>query len=247
MNSADLNLKMEKENGLENKIIKNPLTPITIKGVEYKLLTPQYESLLQILKETGTAKEDLKKYYNDADGNAQYFGIEITNNSITGLQMYGYAQMTKTPCINKFPYLKKLNLACNQIEEITNLEHLGNLQELYIGCNCITEIKGLENLAQLVILDLSENPITEIKGLNNLCSLEELYLSGNKINEIKGLENLSKLKKLYLIATQIIAIKGLENLTNLQTLGLGLNKISNNYDNKEIIEKLRQNNVEVNL
>jgi len=68
-----------------------------------------------------------------------------------------------------------------EINEITGLENLTNLQKLILDHNKIVEIKGLNQLKNLKELDLRFNNISEISGLEHLMNLQKLYLSGNPV------------------------------------------------------------------
>lgn len=105
--------------------------------------------------------------------------------------------------LDQFPNLVSLNLAENQITEISGLSDLKALRSLNLSDNKITEIKGLENLINLKTLILERNQISEIKGLENLENLNHLSLSNNNISELKGLENLTNLDTLYMFRNPI--------------------------------------------
>lgn len=106
--------------------------------------------------------------------------------------------------LEEFPHLVSLNLAENQITEISGLSDLKSLRSLNLADNEITEIKGLENLIKLKNLNLEQNQISEIRGLENLENLNYLGLSYNNISELKGLENLTNLDTLYLFHNPVI-------------------------------------------
>lgn len=48
-------------------------------------------------------------------------------------------------------------------------------------CNQISEITGLEHVSKLKLLELCDNKITRRKGLENLKNLVEVYLDGNPL------------------------------------------------------------------
>ena len=110
-----------KEDGLESKLPnyeqEDKITPLTIQGIEYQLLTYEYNNLMQILTETGTEIKELKKYKEGYPLN-KYFGIGIENYSITKLQINKY-ELTKMPLeIGKLTQLEYLDLGKNKISTI---------------------------------------------------------------------------------------------------------------------------------
>lgn len=129
--------------------------------------------------------------------------------------------------IKDFYWLKKLYLNNNQIEKISNLENLVNLEELKINSNKISRIQGLEALSKLTFLDLYENQIEVIENLENLSELKFLGFPNNNISNIQGLSHLKKLSRLWLDSNQIQSIEGLDTLENLTVLGLRSNRITN--------------------
>nr|MDO8119527.1 leucine-rich repeat domain-containing protein [Candidatus Sigynarchaeota archaeon] len=74
-----------------------------------------------------------------------------------------------------------LNLNSNEIQKITKLDRLINLERLLLSSNKITRIEGLHQLQNLKELDLSENSITRIEGLGQLKNIEHLVLWPNNI------------------------------------------------------------------
>lgn len=61
-----------------------------------------------------------------------------------------------------------LNLHCNSISTITNIQHLWRLHHLDLSSNVITYISHLEGLTELRTLNLSCNLISEVSGLKEL-------------------------------------------------------------------------------
>lgn len=127
-----------------------------------------------------------------------------------------------------------LNLATNEITEITNTDFAGltNLQVLRLSQNKISEFgdKALQGI-QLLELDLSSNQLTNIP---NLCvsksSLQILELSCNSIVQVEvGISNnMSELLMLNLECNEITEINNTDfaGLTKLEVLKLSKNKIS---------------------
>ena len=64
------------------------------------------------------------------------------------------------------------------------------LISINLHCNNISVIENLDRLQHLKHLDLSSNHITRIQGLGGLKSLKTLNLSCNELQIVEGLENL---------------------------------------------------------
>uniref|UniRef100_A0A183EFL0 Protein phosphatase 1 regulatory subunit 22 n=1 Tax=Gongylonema pulchrum TaxID=637853 RepID=A0A183EFL0_9BILA len=107
--------------------------------------------------------------------------------------------------------LIRLDLYDNQIEVISNLDELVNLEYLDMSYNRIKKIEGLSGLV--------------ISNLDELVNLEYLDMSYNRIKKIEGLSGLVNLRRLYLVHNKIDEIAGLESLTKLELLELGDNRI----------------------
>ena len=80
--------------------------------------------------------------------------------------------------VDTFFALKELNLAENQISDISAIGKLGQLTKLILRKNALTETEPLLHLLHLTDLDVSENPISQCK---NLAQLKNNY-DGKKLN-----------------------------------------------------------------
>jgi Leucine-rich repeat (LRR) protein len=150
----------EKKEDLESEITeksyekdynaKNPTIPITIEGTDYKLKTEQYKNLMQILEKIGTKIEEIEELADRLKFN-KYFGIEIENESITGLQITSYELNTMPEEITQLTKLQELNLRDNQLSELPDsIGQLTNLQELDLSNNQISSLP--EEITQLTKL-----------------------------------------------------------------------------------------------
>lgn len=129
--------------------------------------------------------------------------------------------------IEKFTNLTLLDLAGNDISEITPLANLKNLNNLSLTSNKITDIAPLQNLNKMEQLFLSANKISDISPIKDLTNLTSLLLSNNnKISNINLISNFTKLRILDIEELQLDDISMLKNLTNLQTLSFAKNKIT---------------------
>ncbi|RMZ96557.1 phosphatase 1 regulatory subunit 7-like [Brachionus plicatilis] len=90
--------------------------------------------------------------------------------------------------VEKFKFLKILDLSCNKIKKIENL-NFKSLNELRLYANQIEIIENLEQLIELQSLELQSNRIKKIgNSLSKLKKLEFLRLDQNNLNAIKSSE-----------------------------------------------------------
>ena len=109
--------------------------------------------------------------------------------SVMDLSLYdaGIATIAELHDLPQMRSLRSLNLHCNRISTITQLEHLTQLTYLNLSSNQVDSMSGLHTLAQLRTLDLSCNRIALIDGLATLPELQRLLLSYNRIGSLAGL------------------------------------------------------------
>ncbi|CAI2161907.1 5557_t:CDS:10 [Funneliformis geosporum] len=161
------------------------------------------------------------------------------------LVLVGKVEKLREEHASKNPSLKKnTNYPEEKRNEITDLEHVGNIKELNLSDNYLRNLEFIDNLnhpENLIILNIDDNEFTkkDLFFLTRFKNLEELNLGNNykSIKQIKGshynrfygslepLKFLTKLKKLNISTTDIS--HGLEYLPN------SLEKFSCRY-NKEI-------------
>lgn len=95
--------------------------------------------------------------------------------------------------INNIRTLKYLDLSCNFLKEVDELEHLNSIECLQLNSNRIKEINfSFTHFHNLKYINLSDNLLKEIpKGLFELESLETIEISGNSIpkEEIDDFKN----------------------------------------------------------
>lgn len=143
----------------------------------------------------------------------------------------------------RYPSLKTLSVACNQLEEIQpntffNSRLLESLNlannSLHIGYKQTSH--ALKTLFHLRVLDLSENGLEEELAaalLQNLTSLEYLNLSGNLLRRLDetSFADLHQLRELDLQRNIIFEIEGaFDGARKLQRLNLAFNFLPCLYD-----------------
>ncbi|XP_030831439.1 leucine-rich repeat and coiled-coil domain-containing protein 1 [Strongylocentrotus purpuratus] len=87
-------------------------------------------------------------------------------------------------------HIQSINLHCNQIAKIENLQNLRHLRHLDLSSNHLTRIEGLDGLLNLRTLNVACNQLSTITGLRSLKSLLKLNASYNQIHDISGLREL---------------------------------------------------------
>ena len=98
---------------------------------------------------------------------------------------------------------KHLSLSTNNIEKISSLSGMDNLQILSLGKNLIKKIENLDGVADtLEELWISYNLIDKLANVEKLTKLRILYMSNNKVasyDELEKLRELSGLEELLLV------------------------------------------------
>lgn len=127
--------------------------------------------------------------------------------------------------LKEFKHLKQLNLASNNLSDITPLKDLSRLTHLDLSSNQLIDISILKELKQLSDLDLQSNKVNDISCLCKLNQIEILKIGNNQIISISPLINLLKLTKLDSRRNKIRDISPLKELPNLKWLNSENNPI----------------------
>lgn len=120
--------------------------------------------------------------------------------------------------------IKVLRLISLEIQDISPIRELGNLEKIDLSDNKIKDLTPLSGLNNLAELWLHNNQIEDLSPLSGLSSLNDLYLYNNQIVDISPLSELTNLKELSLLNNKIQDVSHLYNIIdNLETLYLGDN------------------------
>ncbi|MCY4258715.1 MAG: leucine-rich repeat domain-containing protein, partial [Rhodobacteraceae bacterium] len=124
--------------------------------------------------------------------------------------------------------LKRLELARNQVTDISPLAGLTNLSwALHLDANAIADISPLQGMVHLPELNLASNLIADLAPLAGLTAeLESLRLDNNAISDLSPLAGLTALDLLGLNNNQIAEISPLAGLIHMETLELSDNQIA---------------------
>lgn len=125
------------------------------------------------------------------------------------------------PPISNFENIIELNLAVNDISDISILRRFTNIEELNLSNNKrIENFSSLEYLSKLTSLDLCSTKFGNLEEISDLILLKILNLSNTQIVDIKSIACLNSLEYLNLSDNQIPDLSPLQNLTNLKILCL---------------------------
>ena len=161
------------------------------------------------LKNLQASKDTLVSLRN-GDGFNSYYYREQTGDlsalsEFTNLKTIYLAGARNSNILNgasKLKAIEDLNVASNNINDISELANLTTLKTLNLNDNKISDISSLRNLTNLNSLDLGSNVITDITDLGNLVSntrnLKKLFINDNLLENysVKGNNNIEVIKKL---------------------------------------------------
>ncbi len=112
--------------------------------------------------------------------------------------------------------------------DITFLSNFSNLTWLQIFNNSnIDDLSPIASLTNLEILLINGNKITDLSPLSKLVNLQDLNVGGNQVSDLTPLANLTSLEILSLFSNQVTDITPLASLTNLKTLAMQHNNVGN--------------------
>lgn len=136
-------------------------------------------------------KEALKEWEKKEEGRVKEEAEEVL--------LYGWlpsiAKMDAS--LSTLKKCKKLSLSTNQIDKITSISGMDNLQILSVGRNNIKKVEGLDGVVDtLEQLWISYNLVEKLAGVEKLKNLTTLYMSNNKVSDWKEFDRLSQLPKL---------------------------------------------------
>lgn len=133
--------------------------------------------------------------------------------------------------------LLRLELMCNEIEDISRLSGLTSLQELNLDQNRISDISALAGLTDLQVLGLYQNEVEDLAPLSGHTELRILYLSENHVKDLTPLAGLVNVEHLWLYNNCRVMdgprpsdclqdLTGIENMTQLRSLVIHVNEIT---------------------
>ena len=121
--------------------------------------------------------------------------------------------------------LNGLELAWNQVSDLSPIAGLQSLTRLVLFERLITDITALKDLTNLTTLAVHLSQVSDLSPLAGLTKLEGMIFGGSKILDLTPLTSLTNLKRLA-IGGEISDISPLAELTGLNLLSLSRNDIS---------------------
>ncbi|MFB6454164.1 COR domain-containing protein [Chitinophaga sp. Hz27] len=156
----------------------------------------------------------LKHLHHFRTGNG--YGME--KGEVVSVVLRGCGFTTIPAELKQLKNLRSLDLAGNQLEDLSELILFTNLEDLNLSGNRCTDISCLGQLSKLQELGLSNNYIENITPLSSLTNLNYLSLESNQIADISVLVSLHKLQSLRIAANPIVDIAVVNYLKELRYL-----------------------------
>lgn len=124
--------------------------------------------------------------------------------------------------VNSLKNLRSFATLLGELEDISFLEGLTELEYLYVGKNAITDISVLRGLTKLKEIDLRQNlfKLDDMTIFSQMTDLEHLDVGCVHIRSLNGIETLKKLKRLNIYDTGFDDFSPLLELTQLEELWL---------------------------
>lgn len=142
--------------------------------------------------------------------------------TIRSLNLTGGPVNELDPCLMPlFTGMKDLFLGSGDLEDLTPIANLTNLESLRASINKVSDLKPLSKLVKLDRLDIARTSIRDIEPLRTLVNLTELELDDTQILDIAALAPLTKLEKLSLKNTPVKDVSPLKAAKKLKTLNIG--------------------------
>jgi internalin A len=123
------------------------------------------------------------------------------------------------------PRLQSLDLSRNQIKDLQPLVTNTALQYLDLSFNRLRKIEALAGLTNLAALLVSHNNLADVSPAFGLPRLNSLHLDGNRVRSLEGIGGLKRLDLLSAAGNRISKLEPLMELTNLRFLSLEENRV----------------------
>ena len=134
--------------------------------------------------------------------------------------------LTELAPIQRFDQATGVNIAGNQIEDLSPLAALPRLRELSAEDNLITSLEPLRGCRHLEELDVARNRLRSLSGVEALEGLVELCLKGNEVEDLGPLTGKTRLESLYAGQNRIRSLEPLRRLPRLRALRIEGNRVT---------------------
>jgi internalin A len=123
------------------------------------------------------------------------------------------------PCVFPlFTGVKEVFLGQGELDDLSPLATLTNIETLRASINQVSDIKPLEKLTKMDRLDLGRTQVREITPVANMVALTELQLDDTQVSDLSPLRACPKLEKLSIKRTLVRDVKPLAGLKKLRFL-----------------------------
>ena len=111
-----------------------------------------------------------------------------------------------------------LKISNREIENLSGVEKLANLETLSVGKNYVSSVAPLAGLEYLTEVDVSTNQIEDIAALGQVPNLTTLSIGGNMVRDVSALASLKNLEHLAISDNLISDASPLGKITTLKSL-----------------------------
>ena len=122
--------------------------------------------------------------------------------------------------------LMLVDLADNEITDLTPIADLKLLQSITLADNQLTDITPLAKLTKAQLVDLSGNRVTDLSPLKDMSNLRTLYIAGNGLTSLDPIAGLTKIWSLDASDNQLTDLSPVKDLSSLTTLNLSGNRLT---------------------
>ena len=136
---------------------------------------------------------------------------------------YGVGNITG---VEQFTSLVTLDVASNNISDLSPLSGLTSLVTLDVASNNISDLSPLSGLTSLVSLGISFNAVSNLTPLSGLTSLETMNALNNNISNLAPLSSLPVLRNLSLGGNNIVNVTPLAGISSLRFLHMEFSDVS---------------------
>lgn len=106
----------------------------------------------------------------------------------------------------------------NQVDDLSPLKDLTNLERLLLKNSPVSDISPLAGLTNLTSVDLSATQVSDLSPMKRWDNLEMLWLNNTPVKDLSSLKNMSNLEDLFLENTQVTDLSPLKDLPKLEWL-----------------------------
>lgn len=119
----------------------------------------------------------------------------------------GFSKINSLEVFKDMKHLRKLDMRfCPEINDLTPLKGLDNLEFLSIWKTGVTDLTPIVELPKLKVIDAKMTEISDVSMLNKMKSLESIDLLMTKVSDIEVYKDMKTLKEILLCSTAVTDI-----------------------------------------